>query len=77
MVNRLLQIFAALLVALGGLWTVQGAGIVHIKPILCVADCTELRGASVQWLATGILAIAVGGGLWYLAHRRTRKARTG
>jgi hypothetical protein len=76
MITRLQQIFAGLLIALGALWSVQGAGIVHLKPILCVADCTELQGASVQWLATGIGAIAVGGGLWYLARRRARNART-
>jgi hypothetical protein len=32
MVDRLLQIFAALLIALGALWSLQGAGIVHTKP---------------------------------------------
>lgn len=73
MVNRLLQIFAGLLIALGALWSVQGAGIVHLKPILCVADCTELQGESGQWLAMGIGAIALGGGLWYLARRRARE----
>jgi hypothetical protein len=76
MVNRLLQIFAGLLIALGALWSVQGAGIVHLKPILCVADCTELQGASMQWLATGIVVIAIGAGLWYFARRRARNART-
>jgi len=76
MINRLRQIFAGLLIALGALWSLQGAGIVHLKPILCVADCAELRGASVQWLATGIGAIAVGAGLWYLARRRARNGRT-
>ena len=72
MVNRLLQAFAVSLVALGALWSVQGAGIVHLKPLLCVADCTELQGASLQWLATGIGCIAVGVGLWYFARRRMR-----
>jgi hypothetical protein len=76
MVNRLQQIVAGLLIALGALWSVQGAGIVHLKPILGIADCAELQGASGQWLATGIGAIAVGGCLWYLAHRRARNART-
>ena len=75
MLNRLLQVVAALLVALGALWSVQGAGIVHIKPVLCVADCAELEGASGQWLATGLGAIAAGVGLWYYARRRSRAAR--
>lgn len=66
MINRLLQVLAVVFIALGALWALQGAGFVHIKPILCVADCTELQGASGQWLLTGIGAIAVGMALWYL-----------
>jgi hypothetical protein len=76
MLNRLQRVVAGLLIALGALWSAQGAGILHLKPLLCVADCTELQGASMQWLATGIGAIAVGGGLWYLARWQARKART-
>jgi ABC-type xylose transport system permease subunit len=76
MINRLQQVFAGMLVALGVLWSLQGAGVVHVKPILCVADCTELQGASGQWLATGIGAVAVGLVLWYLARRRAKKLRT-
>ena len=75
MVNRLLQALAVLLVALGSLWSVQGADLVHLKPLLCVADCTELQGASGQWLATGLGTIAAGVGLWCLARRRARNAR--
>jgi hypothetical protein len=76
MINRLQQVFAGMLVALGVLWSLQGAGVVHVKPILCVADCTELQGASGQWLVTGIGAVAVGLVLWYLARRRAKKLRT-
>jgi hypothetical protein len=76
MVDRLLQVLAGLMITLGALWSVQGAGIVHLKPILCVADCTELQGASLQWLATGLGAIAAGGVLWYFARRRAQNART-
>ena len=75
MIYRLLQVLAVVFIALGALWALQGAGIVHIKPILCVADCTELQGASGQWLLTGIGAIAVGTALWYLARRRAKKLR--
>jgi hypothetical protein len=73
MINRLLQVLAGVFIALGALWALQGAGIVHVKPILCVADCTELQGVSGQWLLTGIGAIAVGMALWYLARRRAKK----
>jgi hypothetical protein len=75
MINRLLQILAGIFMALGALWALQGAGIVHVKPILCVADCTEIQGASGQWLLTGIGTIAVGMVLWYLARRRRGKER--
>ncbi len=73
MINILLRVFAGMLIALGALWSLQGAGVVHVKPIMCVADCTELQGASGQWLATGIGAIALGLLLWYLAGRRARR----
>jgi hypothetical protein len=76
MISRLLQVFAGVFIALGALWALQGAGIVHLKPILCVANCTELQGASGQWLLTGIGAIAAGVALWYLARRRSQKPRT-
>lgn len=34
----------ALLVALGALWSLQGADLVRIRPILCFADCEPLVG---------------------------------
>ena len=75
MINVLLRILAGMLIALGALWSLQGADVVHVKPILCAADCTELQGASGQWLATGIGAISLGLILWYLAGRRAKKIR--
>ena len=74
MLNRLLQVVAGLLIALGALWSLQGAGLVHVKPLLCVADCAELQGKSGQWLVSGLAAIAVGAALWYFARRRAQKA---
>jgi hypothetical protein len=75
MITVLLRVFAGMLIALGALWSLQGAGVVHVKPIMCVADCTELQGASGQWLATGIGTIALGLVLWYLAGRRAKNNR--
>jgi hypothetical protein len=72
MLNVVLRVFAGVLIALGALWSLQGAGLVHVKPILCAADCAELQGASGQWLATGIGTIALGLVLWYLARRRAQ-----
>jgi hypothetical protein len=75
MVHVLLRVFAGMLIALGALWSLQGAGVVRVKPILCAADCAEIQGASGQWLATGIGAIALGLLLWYLAGRRAKNKR--
>jgi hypothetical protein len=47
-------------VALGGLWLLQGLGVVHIPPILCVADCAPLQGASPAWAIIGFLTVAAG-----------------
>ena len=76
MINRLQRLVAVVMIALGALWSAQGAGIVHVKPILCIADCTEVQRPSGRWLATGLAVIAVGAGLWYLARQRARNART-
>ena len=71
-----MYVLAGVLVALGVLWSLQGGGIVHVKPILCFADCAELQEASGQWLATGLGAVAAGAALAYFARRRALTART-
>jgi hypothetical protein len=38
---------------LGGLWLLQGLGLVQIEPIACVADCEALEGPSPTWAAIG------------------------
>jgi hypothetical protein len=77
MVNRLLQVLV-LQIALGALWSVQGAGIIHLKPILCFADCTELHGASGQWLrpGSGPSQLAEVSGISPPARAEPRNART-
>jgi hypothetical protein len=45
---------------LGLLWFLQGAGLVHVQPILCFADCEPLVGGSVGWLIAGIVGMIVG-----------------
>ncbi|MCF6468568.1 hypothetical protein FAF44_09245 [Nonomuraea sp. MG754425] len=49
-----------LLILLGLLWILQGADVVQIDPILCVADCRPVTGGSPGWLAAGVVAAAVG-----------------
>ena len=46
-IKRILVIFmSAILIGLGTLWLLQGLDIIHIKPILCFADCDVMSGKS-------------------------------
>jgi hypothetical protein len=53
-------LLGAVLSLLGLLWLVQGADLVHIRPILCVADCKPLEGGSVGWMTAGALVLVAG-----------------
>ena len=53
-------LFGVALTLLGLLWLLQGADLVHIRPILCMANCTPLEGGSVGWMAAGALVLVVG-----------------
>ena len=44
----------------GLLWLLQGADLVHIRPILCVANCRPLEGGSIGWMTAGALVLLVG-----------------
>ena len=50
--------------ALGLLWSLQGGDLIHIKPILCVANCEEIAGGSMLWLSIGIISTVIGLGLF-------------
>lgn len=47
-------------VLLGGLWLLQGLGVVHIRPILCFANCAPIQGPSSTWAISGAFVLAVG-----------------
>ena len=53
-------LFGVALTLLGLLWLLQGADLVHIRAILCVANCTPLEGGSVGWITAGTLVLVVG-----------------
>jgi len=53
----LIGVAAALL---GLLWLLQGAALLHVRPILCLADCKPLEGRSVGWIAAGAVVLLVG-----------------
>lgn len=59
--------FGLIAVLLGGLWLLQGLGIVHLRSILCFADCAPVQGPSVTWAAIGVVTLVVGAGcvLWF------------
>lgn len=48
------------LTLLGLLWILQGADLVRIAPILCVADCEPVVGGSPGWLAAGVVTALIG-----------------
>jgi hypothetical protein len=54
---------------LGGLWLLQGLGIVHIRPILCFANCEPVQGPSTAWAITGFLLLAAGVMAIYFARK--------
>lgn len=64
------------LVLLGLLWTLQGADLVSIRPILCVGECKPVTGGSSAWLVAGVITTIVGLGVTGVLRRRSvRRAR--
>jgi hypothetical protein len=45
---------------LGLLWFLQGSDLVHLKPILCFADCEPIVGKNMQWQIMGAIAFVLG-----------------
>jgi hypothetical protein len=70
MIKVIVLIVGALAVLLGGLWLLQGLGVVHIEPVLCVADCATLEGPSPMWVVIGFLVLAAGLAAIYFSLRR-------
>lgn len=64
------RVLGLALTLLGLLWTLQGADLIQIRPILCVADCQPLTGGSAAWLITGLVALVVGLTLVGMPRRR-------
>lgn len=57
---------------LGGLWLLQGLGLVRIEPIACVTNCETLEGPSPMWAAIGGGLLLVGLlAIFYGLRRRT------
>jgi hypothetical protein len=58
--NIALLVVGVLLALLGSLWLLQGADLVHVRPILCVTNCQPVMGGSPAWLITGVVTAVVG-----------------
>lgn len=56
----LVSVAGGLVTMLGGLWFLQGLGVIHVRPILCFADCAAIQGRSMTWTAVGLIAISAG-----------------
>lgn len=63
-----------LLALLGVLWFLQGADVIHLQPVLCVANCEPVVGGSTAWMVAGIIAIILGTLLIGWGARRPRAA---
>lgn len=53
-------IISVLALLVGGLWLLQGLGLVHMEPILCFADCEPLDGPSTTWALLGLVVFGAG-----------------
>lgn len=61
------------LILLGLLWIIQGADVVRLRPILCVADCQPITGGSPGWFAIGVVTLMVGRKVVGALRRRRRE----
>jgi hypothetical protein len=58
--KMLARIVGVICLMLGGLWLLQGLGVVHVRPILCFADCAPVQGPSLMWAIIGLLLVSAG-----------------
>ncbi len=53
-------LIGVILTLLGLLWLLQGADVLHVRPILCVANCKPVEGGSTGWMTAGALVLVLG-----------------
>lgn len=72
LIKRLiLLVVSVILILLGSLWFLQGTGIIHLNPIMCVAECEPITGTSPLWAIIG--AVAFVGGFFLIRKSLRRK----
>jgi hypothetical protein len=54
-----LLVVGVVLALLGLLWFLQGAGVLHVRPILCVSNCKPVT-KSAGWLVAGVVVSGAG-----------------
>lgn len=66
--KKIALVFGITASLLGGLWLLQGMDVVHVRPILCLAECTPVRDASLKWtmIGAGLLGAGLAAVLWSL-----------
>ena len=67
-------VLGAIVALLGGLWLLQGLGLVHVRPILCFVDCVPIQEPSLTWAIIGFASLLLGSiaVLYSLKHRLRR-----
>lgn len=69
--NKITLVAGVIGVLPGGLWLLQGLGVVHIRPILCFANCAPIQGSSPTWAIVGFLLATAGVLAIYFSLRRS------
>ena len=64
--RTLIGIVGVLAMALGLLWLLQGLDLIHLRPILCVANCEPMEGGSATWAIVGLVTATAGA--WGVFH---------
>jgi hypothetical protein len=54
-----LALVGVIVAMLGLLWLLQGAGVVHMRPVFCVSNCKPVT-KSVAWLVAGAITSVAG-----------------
>ncbi|WP_390551469.1 hypothetical protein [Qipengyuania sp. MTN3-11] len=47
-------------ILLGGLWFLQGTGLVVIEPVACLGECTPVTGPAPLWAISGAILFLLG-----------------
>lgn len=72
---RLGMLLGAAFCLLGMLWLLQGAGLIHLKPVACVANCQPLTSPSVTWQLIGGVTATVSVAMIVFCYCYTRRVQ--